>query len=99
EGSGQRYEASEADVRRIADACVRVAEAVNLGLNEADYLKYMGIDVVLEARGGSLVPVVLEANSRPSGLSHSRALGSGEASVMKLLLPYVSRALNRQERQ
>ncbi len=99
EGSGQRYEASEADVQRIADACVGVAEAVNLGLSEADYLKYMGVDVVLEARGDSLVPVVLEANSRPSGLSHSRALGSGEASVMKLLLPYVSRALNRRERQ
>ena len=64
------------DVAVIKSAAISAAYGLNAGLEEKDYLKLMGIDVLLEVEEtGSnivkLIPVALEANPRPAGLSHS----------------------------
>ncbi|HUT73299.1 MAG TPA: hypothetical protein VM221_00505 [Armatimonadota bacterium] len=57
-------------------AAVAAAEALNADLCETAFLKHLGIDIVLESRGGRLAPVVLEANARPAGLAHAAVLES-----------------------
>ena len=57
-------------------AAISAAYALNAGLDVEDYLKLMGIDILLEVEQSganivNVVPVVLEVNPRPAGLSHS----------------------------
>jgi len=91
----KKYTLTKEDIDRIKKACVRVAEAINLGLCERDYLKYMGIDLVLEVKDFKVIPIVLEVNSRPSGLSYSYTLSYdyesdlGKANVIKNLIKYL----------
>lgn len=78
----------ESELKTLLDTCKRVGYAINQNLKEEEYLKYMGIDLVLELKGESLKPVVLEVNSRPSGLTYLRRISpglEGEANVMKNL--------------
>ncbi|MFC1719144.1 hypothetical protein ACFL6S_36165 [Candidatus Poribacteria bacterium] len=64
------------DVEAMKIAAINAAYALNAGLSEENYLKCMGVDILLEmtADGTSavnVIPVALEANPRPAGLSHS----------------------------
>lgn len=61
------------DIARMKDAAVSAVYALNAGLNVRDYIKLIGIDILLEVDGNadSINPVVLEANPRPAGLNHS----------------------------
>ncbi len=72
DGKWVRFIPADEDVAAIKDAAIRAAYALNAGLDVENYLKLMGIDILLEVdKDGSLTPVVLEANPRPAGLSHS----------------------------
>ena len=77
----------------LAETAIEAAKALNAGLGERDYLKYVGLDLVLEEDSSKVHAVVIEANSRPSGLSYLRKLETGEASVIKNLLKYIIRIL------
>jgi len=72
----RRFVPSAADIAALQRAAVAAAEALNADLEENEYLKHMGIDMVLEvgAESGKLTPVLLEANARPAGLNQSTAL-------------------------
>ncbi|HDH06889.1 MAG TPA: hypothetical protein ENF87_00805 [Thermoproteales archaeon] len=72
--------------------CNKVGYTINKYLEEDQYLKYMGLDLVLEKKGNNVTPILLEINSRPSGLTYLRTLtssGLGESNVIKNLLKYV----------
>jgi len=72
DGKWVRFIPTDEDVAAMKNAAIRAAYALNAGLDVENYLKLMGIDILLEAgKDGSLTPVVLEANPRPAGLSHS----------------------------
>jgi len=75
-GKWSRFIPVDEDVEAMKIAATNAAYALNAGLSGENYLKHMGIDVLLEVEpvGMSVVnviPVVLEANPRPAGLSHS----------------------------
>jgi hypothetical protein len=60
------------DLDMIKTAAVNTAYALNAGLDPKYYLRFMGIDILLEiGENSELTPVVLEVNPRPAGLSHS----------------------------
>ena len=61
------------DIAAMKKAAENAARALNAGLDAEDYLKHIGIDILLEVTesGAGVIPVVLEANPRPAGLSHS----------------------------
>ena len=61
------------DIAAMKKAAENAARALNAGLDAEDYLKHIGIDILLEVEksGAGVIPVVLEANPRPAGLSHS----------------------------
>ena len=61
------------DIAAMKKAAENAARALNAGLDSKDYLKHIGIDILLEVEksGAGVTPVVLEANPRPAGLSHS----------------------------
>ena len=57
-------------------AAIDAAYGLNAGLDLDRYLKFVGIDILLETEGTEtnevkVIPVVLEANPRPAGLSRS----------------------------
>ncbi|MFQ5810898.1 MAG: hypothetical protein ACE5JM_14875, partial [Armatimonadota bacterium] len=72
----RRFVPSADDIVALQRAAVAAALTLNTGLGEDDYLKHMGIDMVLEVNEGSghVTPVLLEANSRPAGLNQSAAI-------------------------
>ena len=72
DGKCVRFIPADGDVAAMKNAAIRAADALNAGLSVGNYLKLMGIDILLEVdKNGSLTPVVLEANPRPAGLSYS----------------------------
>jgi len=96
-GRIREYTLTKRDIDKIKEVCINVAKAINLGLCEKYYLKYMGVDLVLELRDQKIIPIVLEVNSRPSGLSHSYTLSYdyksdlGRANVIKNLIKYLEK--------
>ena len=87
-----KYFLNEKDIFKIFKICIDTAKAINLGANNKDNLKYMGIDLLLEYQK-SIKPIVLEINSRPSGLTYIKKISlrenNGEASIMKNLMKYI----------
>jgi len=72
DGKWVRFIPIDEDIAAMKNAAIRAAYSLNAGLDAENYLKLMGIDVLLEVdEAGYLIPVVLEANPRPAGLSHS----------------------------
>ena len=78
--------------RRGERICVDVAQIIT-GLQQtataavtavAD-LDLVGVDLVLDLVGNTVVPVLIEANARPAGLIHSRRLSDGLAGVSNSL--------------
>lgn len=68
----RRFIPTNADILSIKSAATDAAHALNEELMEDNYLKHMGVDILLEVeKGGNIAPVILEANPRPAGLSHS----------------------------
>jgi len=61
---------SEGDIDKIKLLAERSAFAINDGLDAKKLLKAMGVDIILEVREG-VIPIILEINPRPAGLSHS----------------------------
>jgi len=74
--SWRRFVPSDDDIATLRHAAEAAAGSLNVDLEEDDYLKHMGIDMVLEVDpdSGKLTPVLLEANARPAGLNQSTAL-------------------------
>ena len=75
-GRWVRFIPTNEDVAAMKGAATRAARGLNAGLDVEDYLKHMGIDILLEVEESkadtiSVVPVALEANPRPAGLSQS----------------------------
>ena len=67
-----RYILTPQDKAYIKAVAEQAAWALNAGLREEDYLKLIGMDMLLDVdANGKLIPLVLEANPRPSGLAHS----------------------------
>jgi len=71
-----RFIPTDEDTATMKGAAINAAYGLNAGLDVEDYLKHMGIDILLEvkeleANSVNVTPVVLEANPRPAGLSHS----------------------------
>lgn len=75
----------------LVSSAKRAAKVLNTGFSEEDYLKYMGIDLVLEQRSKEIEAVVIEVNARPSGLTFLKKIDSGEVNVIKNLLKYLKR--------
>ena len=74
-GSGwRRFVPTASDLEAMCTAATRAAGALNSGLRTESFLKHMGIDMVLEAHGSRVTPVLLEANARPAGLASSREI-------------------------
>ena len=76
DGGWIRLIPADQDVAAMKTAAINAAYGLNAGLDLDRYLKFVGIDILLEAehRGVNVVnviPVVLEANPRPAGLSQS----------------------------
>ena len=75
-GKWIRFIPTDEDIATMKRAAINAAYGLNAGLAVEDYLKHMGIDIVLEvkkseANAVNVIPVVLEANPRPAGLAHS----------------------------
>ncbi len=67
---------ADQDVAAMRTAAINAAYGLNAGLDLDRYLKFVGIDILLEAEHTganalNVIPVVLEANPRPAGLSQS----------------------------
>jgi hypothetical protein len=67
---------ADQDVAAMRTAAINAACGLNAGLDLDRYLKFVGIDLLLEAEATEtnevkVIPVVLEANPRPAGLSQS----------------------------
>ena len=91
---------SKSLLRQLKEFCTKVARAINDNLLPQDFLKYMGIDLVLEYRDGKILPVVLEVNSRPSGLTYLTTItlsSHGEVNIFKNLLKFVKEVLESEE--
>lgn len=69
---------TDEDIATLKKTAASAAEGLNVGLKEKNYLKYVGIDIVLELCEENqtlrFTPVVLEANPRPSGLSRAKEI-------------------------
>ena len=61
---------SKEDVDKIKSSAGNSALAVNEGLETRNFLKAMGIDIILEVKE-EIIPIVLEINPRPAGMSFS----------------------------
>lgn len=103
-GGWRRFVASEADIEALRRAAAVAAWALNADLQEEEeeYLKHMGIDMVLEidAESGKMTPVVLEANARPAGLNQATALrgiapGPSRLHVSTALFHFIARRVRR----
>ncbi len=101
-GGWRRFVASEADIEALRRAAAVAAWALNADLQEEEYLKHMGIDMVLEvdAESGKMTPVVLEANARPAGLNQAMALrgiapGPSRLHVSTALFHFIARRVSR----
>lgn len=75
-GKWSRFIPVDEDIKAMKTAAINAAYALNAGLDTENYLKCMGIDILLEVKATGagavdVIPVVLEANPRPAGLSHS----------------------------
>jgi len=81
----------DVDPQVLVFSAKKAAKALNSGFSERDYLKYMGVDLVLELRDRDIEAVVIEVNARPSGLSFLKRMDSGEANAIKNLLKYLER--------
>jgi len=73
---------------KIKKAVEVAAGGLNIGLNKEDYLKMVGIDILLEVDGGDVKPVLLEANPRPAGLASSVSLEKALSMRPKLMISY-----------
>ena len=63
---------SEDDLARIRQMAVQASQALNEGLTESEYIKLLGIDLLIEVdEAGRFTPLALEANPRPAGLAQS----------------------------
>jgi hypothetical protein len=67
---------ADQDVAAMIKAAINASYGLNAGLDLDRYLKFVGIDILLEAEhtrmnAVNVLPVVLEANPRPAGLSQS----------------------------
>jgi hypothetical protein len=67
---------ADQDVAAMKTAAIDASYGLNAGLDLDMYLKFVGIDILLEAEytemnAVNILPVVLEANPRPAGLSQS----------------------------
>ena len=63
---------NEDDLARIWQTAVYAAQALNEGLCESEYIKLLGIDLLIEVdEAGRFTPIALEANPRPAGLAQS----------------------------
>lgn len=63
---------TDEDIAAMKTAAINAARALNAGLDVENYLKHIGIDILLEVKkSGAVIPVALETNPRPAGLSHS----------------------------
>jgi len=73
------------DLAQLRAVCEAGALAINEGLTEADRLKLVGMDALVEiAASGEPAFVLLEANPRPAGLNHSHYLPSNEEEAGRL---------------
>lgn len=61
---------SEDDIDRVKLLAEHSAFAINEGLDTRNFLKAMGIDIILEV-SEEIEPIILEINPRPAGLSYS----------------------------
>ena len=76
DGGWIRLIPADQDVAAMRTAAINAAYGLNAGLDLDRYLKFVGIDILLEAEHTgvnvvNVIPVVLEANPRPAGLSQS----------------------------
>jgi hypothetical protein len=57
----------------VKKTAVNAASLLNERLTPIEYIKFLGIDILLEVSfsPAGVIPVVLEANSRPAGLAQS----------------------------
>jgi hypothetical protein len=67
---------ADRDAAAMKTAAINAAYGLNAGLDLDRYLKFVGIDILLEVEDTgvnavNVIPVVLEANPRPAGLSQS----------------------------
>ncbi len=63
---------NEDDLARIWQTAVQAAQALNEGLTESEYIKLLGIDLLIEVdEAGRFTFLALEANPRPAGLAQS----------------------------
>ena len=95
-GQPTRFVPTLADVARMKAAAVNAAWALNAGLPEEDYLKHLGIDLLLEFDGTALSVLVLEANPRPAGLAQAREIkGMSEEQAQPLVTRELFKYLRR----
>ncbi|MCD6335564.1 MAG: hypothetical protein J7M27_09565 [Candidatus Latescibacteria bacterium] len=72
DGGWVRTTPNDGDLARIRQTAVYAAQALNEGLAESEYVKLLGIDLLIEAdEAGGFSVLALEANPRPAGLAQS----------------------------
>lgn len=69
-GNWKKLMLSKEDIDKIRSSAENSAFAVNEELEAKNFLKAMGIDIILEVEE-EIVPIVLEINPRPAGMSFS----------------------------
>ncbi|MBM3212329.1 hypothetical protein FJZ33_08920 [Candidatus Poribacteria bacterium] len=67
----KRFIPTEDNISKIKSSAVDAAYRLNVDLPQSEYLKFMGIDIILEANDTNMTPIFLEANPRPAGLAQS----------------------------
>ena len=69
----------------IADVNEQAQQTATAAVTAIANLDLVGVDLVLDLVGNTVVPVLIEANARPAGLIHSRRLSDGLAGVSNSL--------------
>jgi len=74
-GRKYRFIPHPLEIEKIKETAETSLLALNWGLNEEEFLKFAGVDLLLEVNGkGKLNPLPLEINPRPAGLNHSEEI-------------------------
>jgi len=75
EGRKHHFIPDASEINRIKEIAETSLLVLNSGLNQKNFLKFAGVDILLEANEKEeLVVIPLEINPRPAGLNHSKEI-------------------------
>ncbi len=94
DANGRKLFFKKSDLKTLYNISNKISYAINMGLKKEYMIKYIGLDIVLVHTRNGFRFFLLEANSRPSGLTYLKEINPfkevRETNIVKGLLKYVS---------